>query len=194
MIGCVRGVLLEIQPPLLTVEVQGVGYELEAPLGVFAELPPLGASVLLHTHLVIRDDAHLLYGFVRASQKRLFRALLRVTGVGPKLALALLSGMTEDALLSAVADKDAAALARTPGVGRRTAERLLVELANLKERLPSAGEVTGVSGGNASDAVAALVALGYRNAEAGQAVRAVATPQTQDTAALVRLALQRLAR
>lgn len=193
MIVYLRGLLLEAQPPLLTVEVQGVGYEMEAPLGVFAELPAVGATVLLHTHTVIREDAHLLYGFVRASQKRMFRALLRVTGVGPKLALALLSGMTEGELLAAIAHKDAAALARTPGVGRRTAERLLVELANLKEPLPAADK-TFASGGSTGDAVAALVALGYRSAEAAQAVRTVSTDTTADTEALVRLALQRLAR
>lgn len=191
MIAYLRGILAAVDPPHLVIEVQGIAYEVEAPLGVFADLPVPGQALTLYTHLVIRDDAHLLYGFRKETDRRLFRLLLKITGVGPKLALALLSGLSETELRDAVARKDAQMLSRVPGVGRKTAERLLVELAGLAEAAPalSPGSVTPVG-----DAVAALVALGYRGIEASQVVREVASEGASDTETLVRQALKRMVR
>ncbi|MHB1949926.1 MAG: Holliday junction branch migration protein RuvA [Acidiferrobacteraceae bacterium] len=190
MIGFVRGVLASAQPPYLQVEVHGVGYEMEAPLGLFAELPAVGEPCLLYTHLVIRDDAHLLYGFARDSERQLFRRLLRITGVGPKLALAILSGMSRAELCEAVAAKDAVRLARIPGIGRKTADRLLIELADLAaEGVPALAV-----GGHEGDAIAALVALGYRDHEASRAVRDAATDGGGSREELIRQALKRMLR
>lgn len=191
MIGHVRGTLVSKQPPQLLVEVHGVGYEIEAPLSVFPELPETGHSVLLFTHLVIRDDAHLLFGFLREPQRRLFRSLIKVTGIGPRLALAVLSGMNDQEFRQAIIAKDSARLARVPGIGRKTAERLLVELAGLKDEgaaiLESVSEPAG-------DAVAALVALGYKDQEAAHAVREAAREGGVSSEELIRQALKRMVR
>ncbi|OGI66211.1 MAG: Holliday junction DNA helicase RuvA, partial [Candidatus Muproteobacteria bacterium RBG_16_60_9] len=124
MIGYLRGVLRRKEPPALLLEVGGVGYELEAPMTTFYELPAVGETVALHTHLVVREDAHLLYGFARESQRRQFRALLKVNGVGPRVALAVLSGLNETELTRCVLHEDIARLTQVPGIGRKTAERL----------------------------------------------------------------------
>ena len=167
MIGSLRGRLAAKSPPQLLLEVGGVGYEVEAPMSTFYDLPAVGAEVRLLTHLVVRDDAHVLYGFAREEERRLFRMLLKVSGVGPKIALAILSGSSVEAFAGCVAARDVATLTRIPGVGKRTAERLVVEL---RDRLESAetGIAAGLeSGGGArAEALAALVALGYRPAEA----------------------------
>jgi Holliday junction DNA helicase RuvA len=180
MIGRLKGTLLRKEPPALMVDVSGVGYELEAPMTTFYELPAVGESVTLHTHLVVREDAHLLYGFVRESQRWLFRELLKVTGVGPRIGLAVLSGMSEEELARAIAGEDIARLARVPGIGRKTAERLAMEL---RDRLPAAGapggevlmtaDKAGAATDPAGEAVSALIALGYKPNEASRAVRAV---------------------
>ncbi|MFK7854021.1 MAG: Holliday junction branch migration protein RuvA, partial [Granulosicoccus sp.] len=128
MIGMLKGVLLEKNPPSLLLEVAGVGYELDAPMSTFYALPELLSPVSLFTHLLVREDAQLLYGFASRTERALFRALLKVNGVGAKVALAILSGMSTDEFLACVSSKDVSALVRIPGIGKKTAERLLVEL------------------------------------------------------------------
>lgn len=179
MIGSLRGVLLQKSPPHLLLEVNGVGYEVEAPMTTFYDLPATGQPVTLYTHLVVREDAHLLFGFFRESQRRLFRALLKVNGVGPRVALAILSGLTDQELLRCLAQEDVARLTKVPGIGRKTAERLIVELRD-KELLGGASvEVTPTQAmpetqDPTAEAVSALVALGYKPNEASRAVHNIA--------------------
>ncbi|WP_407311719.1 Holliday junction branch migration protein RuvA [Pseudomonas sp. nanlin1] len=186
MIGRLRGTLAEKQPPHLIIDVNGLGYELEVPMTTLYRLPPVGETVTLHTHLVVREDAHLLYGFYEKRERELFRELIRLNGVGPKLALALMSGLDVDELVRCVQAQDTSALVRVPGVGKKTAERLLVELKDrfkAWETTPSMFELvpTGPNGTrpNApantaeSDAVSALISLGYKPQEASKAVAAI---------------------
>ena len=180
MIGRLSGVLLEKQPPQLLVDVQGVGYELEAPMSTFYQLPAVGESVVLHIHMVVREDAQLLYAFYSQSERQLFRDLIKINGVGPKLALTILSGVTAEEFTRCVMEGDAKALTALPGVGKKTAERLIVELRdrlakNADAVLPSASSVAGlkVEANPVSDAVSALVSLGYKAQEASQMVRVV---------------------
>ncbi len=164
----------------MLVDVGGVGYELEAPMTTFYELPPVGGQITLYTHLVVREDAHLLYGFVRESQRRLFRNLLKVNGVGPRVALAVLSGLSDDEFTRCVAEEDIARLTKVPGIGRKTAERLVIEM---RDKLPkeismpvssAAADGPAVPADPVSEAVSALVSLGYKPNEASRAVRGVA--------------------
>ncbi|HDZ56262.1 MAG TPA: Holliday junction branch migration protein RuvA [Pseudomonas xinjiangensis] len=182
MIGRLTGILLEKQPPHILLDVQGVGYELDAPMSTFYHLPALGEKVALHTHLVVREDAQLLYAFLEKRERELFRELIRLNGVGPKLALALMSGLDPDELIRAVQMQDTSALVKVPGVGKKTAERLLVELKDrfkaweavpgmLKPFGPTGSAVMPVS--QSSDAVSALISLGYKPQEASRAVAAV---------------------
>lgn len=183
MIGRLRGFLAEKHPPHLVLDVNGVGYELEVPMTTLYRLPHVGEPVTLHTHLVVREDAHLLYGFFEKRERELFRELIRLNGVGPKLALALMSGLEVDELVRCVQAQDTSALTRIPGVGKKTAERLLVELKDrfkAWESLP--GTFTLVANGpNAAplvataeaDAVSALISLGYKPQEASKAVSAI---------------------
>ncbi|HFA59345.1 MAG TPA: Holliday junction branch migration protein RuvA [Rhodospirillales bacterium] len=181
MIGRLRGILLEKSPPFLLLDVQGVGYEVEAPMSTFYQLPATGEEVMLHTHLIVREDAQLLCGFASESERRLFRSLIRVNGVGAKLALAILSGMSADEFAAAVQDEDAVRLTRLPGVGKKTAERLIVEmrdrLADWQTGAAPAPEGAPVAVAAASDpvreAITALVSLGYRPAEASRMVEKV---------------------
>ena len=177
MIGRLSGVLLEKQPPHILLDVQGVGYELDAPLSTFYQLPALGEKVTLHTHMVVREDAQLLYAFSDKRGRDLFRELIRLNGVGPKLALALMSGMDVDELVMAVQHQDVSALVKIPGVGKKTAERLLIELRDrfkAWDALPGAVSPAAPSGvANApvkpsADAVSALIALGYKPQEASK--------------------------
>lgn len=187
MIGRLRGEILLKRPPHLLIEVGGVGYELEAPMSTFYDLPALGATVTLVTHLAVREDAHVLYGFARERDRDLFRALLKVSGVGAKMALAILSGMDAERFVRCVEQEDVHALTRLPGIGTKTAQRLVVEM---RDRLGGlgAGAATLSSGGLGvgllrregapaddalSDAVSALVALGYKPADASRMARAV---------------------
>ncbi len=181
MIGRLRGILLEKNPPFLLLDVQGVGYEVEAPMSTFYQLPATGEEVMLHTHLIVREDAQILCGFASDSERRLFRSLIRVNGVGAKLALAILSGMSADEFAAAVQDEDTARLTRLPGVGKKTAERLIVEM---RDRLadwqagPAAAAPAGAPAPAAvsdpvKEAITALVALGYRPAEASRLVEKV---------------------
>jgi holliday junction DNA helicase RuvA len=195
MIGAVRGRIASKTPPQLTVDVGGLGYELEAPLSTFFHLPPVGAEVSLLTHLVVREDAHVLYAFATEEERRLFRSLIRVSGVGPKIALALLSGMSVAAFTHCVQSEDVAALTRVPGVGRKTAERLIVEM---RDRLQTSAPPAGGAGAPAADsaegeAFGALVALGYRPAEATRLLQGVERG-TYTTEELIRRALQSAAR
>lgn len=196
MIGYLRGVLRRKEPPTLLVEVGGVGYELEAPMTTFYELPAVGETVALHTHLVVRDDAHLLYGFARETQRRQFRALLKVNGVGPRVALAVLSGLSESELTRCVIDDDVARLTNVPGIGRKTAERLIVELrdrlANEAAVEPAAASAAPTQRDPPAEAVSALIALGYKPPEASRAVRGVSS-QGLSTEEIIRQALQAMA-
>ena len=187
MIGRLEGVLRDRQPPRLLVDVGGVGYELEAPMTTFYSLPPVGESVVLHTHLAVRDEVPCLYGFARRVERDTFRRLLRVSGVGGKVALALLSGLDADGLARCVQAGDAAGLARIPGIGKKTAERLLFEL---RDRLPGAGAgAVDVPEEPLAEAVAALAALGFSANEAQRRVSAVDATGL-DSEAIVRAALK----
>ena len=196
MIGSLRGRILSKTPPQLTVEVGGLGYELEAPLSTFFLLPALGEEVRLLTHLVVREDAHVLYAFGTEDERRLFRSLIKVSGVGPKIALALLSGISVTAFAACVQGGDSAALTRVPGVGRKTAERLIVEMRDrlAPPELPGVAAAAAAAGTSAqSEAYGALVALGYRPTEATRLLKA-AGPGTHSTEELIRRALQGAAR
>lgn len=182
MIGRLRGTLAEKQPPHVIVDVNGVGYEVEVPMTTLYRLPALSEPVTLHTHLVVREDAHLLYGFSERRERELFRELIRLNGVGPKLALALMSSLEVDELVSCVQAQDASRLTKVPGVGKKTAERLLVELKDrfkAWESVPAIAQLaveplpgTKVSSAE-TDAVSALIALGFKPQEASRAVAAV---------------------
>lgn len=180
MIGSLKGRLVLKQPPHLVIDVQGVGYEVEAPMSTFYRLPEPGAEIHLFTHLVVRDDAHLLFGFAGEDERRLFRALLKVNGVGAKIALTILSGMEADVFARCILSGDAARLVRLPGIGKKTAERLIIEmrdrLANWETVAPAGSARKATAAGNhaADEAISALVALGYKPQEASRYVQAVA--------------------
>lgn len=201
MIGRLRGTLLEKHPPRLLLDVGGVGYEVDAPMSTFYGLPAVGEGVTLHTHLVVREDAQLLYGFGSLTERRLFRSLIKVNGVGPKLALTILSGISAEEFAGCVHDNDTARLTGLPGVGKKTAERLIVEM---RDRLSDWGADATLaaspdhgpadSGGEpVRDAVSALVALGFKPQEASRMVRAVGA-QALSSEEIIRLALQAVAR
>lgn len=177
MIGRLQGQLIEKQPPVLVVDVQGVGYELEAPMSTFYKVT-LGAPVTLFVHQVVREDANLLYGFASREERDLFRSLLKVNGVGPKLALAILSGMEADAFAACVRQNDVATLTRIPGVGKKTAERLVIEMRDRvgdgPAGLPMLNGIA-VPASPERDAITALIALGYKAAEAERAVGKIKT-------------------
>ena len=191
MIGSLRGKLESKSPPQLTVEVGGLGYELVAPMSTFFLLPAIGEEVRLLTHLVVREDAHILYAFATEAERGLFRSLIKVTGVGPKIALALLSGINVEAFAHCVQSQDITSLTRIPGVGRKTAERLIVELRDRLSVPVSRGGI-GVAVPPTSpeaEAFAALVGMGCTPAEATRLLKAVG-PGTHSTEELIRRALQ----
>lgn len=174
MIGRITGVLLEKHPPLVLVDVQGVGYEIDVPMSTFYQLPAIGAQVTLHTHLVVREDIHLLFGFGTEAERQAFRQLLKISGVGARTALAVLSGLSVADLQQAVATQDSGRLIKTPGIGKKTAERLLLELRDkLDSGMAGATSVTGIalSSASASDILNALLSLGYNDREANWAVK-----------------------
>lgn len=189
MIGALRGVLAEKEPQRLLVEVQGVGYEVEVPMSTFLALPPAGSQVRLRIHHVLREDASLLYGFGTENERFLFRALLRVTGVGPKMALSILSGMTAEAFELAVSHDDAASLTRIPGVGRKTAERLVVEMRDHFTGGPRVKTIAGAARSPREEALDALLALDYKPAEAARLLESVGD-KAATTEELLRAALQ----
>lgn len=195
MIGRITGILVERQAPELLIDVQGVGYEVQVSLTTFFELPAPGEAVVLHTHFVVREDAQQLYGFAERTERELFRHLIKVSGVGPKLALAILSGMNASEFVRRVQDNDVATLVRLPGVGKKTAERLIVEMRDrLKDfavgtsQTPSRSSERDLSD-NIQEAESALVALGYKPQEAARMVNAVAN-EGQTSQELIRLALK----
>lgn len=198
MIGRLRGEVAVKQAPFLLLDVNGIGYELETPLSTFFNLPETGQRVTLYTHLAVREDAHVLYAFATESERALFRSLLKVSGVGAKMALAILSGMSAEEFARCVESEDVSALVRLPGIGRKTAERLIVEmrdrLAKLGDQIGGASAVSVVQPaarprGEKSDAVAALVALGYKPQDADRMVKAVAS-EGMDSEGLIRAALK----
>ena len=196
MIGFLRGKIISKQPPLLLVDVRGVGYELEAPMTTFYALPEADNEVELLTHLLVRDDAHLLFGFASENERCLFRALIKVNGVGARLALTILSGIEAAEFARCVQNNDAARLTALPGVGKKTAERLIVEMRDRLTARPEAAAtapglkpVFNMVGDPVNDAVSALVALGYKPAEAGRYVRAVAADNAS-AETLIRQALR----
>lgn len=198
MIGLLRGTLLAKKAPSLLLDVRGVGYEVDVPMSTFFKLPEVGAEVVLHTHLMVREDAHALYGFLSEDERSLFRTLIRISGIGAKLALCILSGMSADEFNRCIQQQDTARLVRLPGVGKRTAERLIVEL---RGRLTDVQSVPGVVVDVASalaetpvqDAIAALVALGFKPPEASILVRKIPA-EGKASEDLIRLALQAAAK
>ncbi len=196
MIGFLRGKLVARQPPALVVDVGGVGYECEAPLSTFYNLPGTGHDVALFTHLVVREDAHMLYAFGSDQERRVFRSLLKVSGVGPKMALGILSGISIDAFVLCVEAQDPNPLVRIPGVGRKTAERLLIDLRDrLKDLATGSDATTSLAMPQATaaqgEAYSALVALGYKPAEVVKLLKAVSI-EGASTEDLIRRALQSL--
>jgi Holliday junction DNA helicase RuvA len=195
MIGFLRGKLIAKQPPQLVVEVSGVGYELDAPMSTFYGLPATGSDIHLFTHLVVREDAHILFGFGSDRERRMFRELLKISGIGPKLALSILSGINVDELLMCITTGDADSLVRIPGVGRKTAERLLIEM---RDRVKGFGELSSLpltqvngqgSSGAQGEAFSALVALGYKPAEVTRLLQKI-DPAVTTTEDLIRHALR----
>ena len=191
MIGRVQGILVEKNFPQVIVSCNGVGYEIDVPMSTFYPLPRAGEEVTLLTHLVVREDAHLLYGFLTAGERAAFRQLLKISGVGPKVALSVLSGMSVDDLSAAVAAEDAARLQKIPGIGKKTAERLVLEL---RDKLPKTITVVRAAdaGAAGSDVLNALLALGYNEREAAAAVKQI--PADLQLADAIRHALKHLAK
>jgi len=198
MIGRIHGKIIDKQPPQLLVDVQGVGYDIASPMSTFYQLPNVGETVTLHTHLVVREDAQLLYGFASLAERSLFRTLIKISGVGPKMALTILSGMNANEFIICVQDNDAAALVRLPGVGKKTAERLIIELRDkLKDLQTEGGGIDNnydaarspAANSSITDAISALSALGYKPAEASKMVRAIETTNL-DAENIIRLSLQ----
>ena len=191
MIGRLHGKLIEKTPPQVLVDVGGVGYEVDVPMSTFCNLPAEGSEITLLTHFIVREDAQLLYGFATAVERQTFRALIRISGVGPRIALAVLSGMSTQDLADAVEQGNATLLTRVPGIGKKTADRLVLEL---KGKL--AGNAFAPTGGAASaaqaDILSALMALGYSEREAQASVRALPAEVTVSEG--IRLALKALAR
>ena len=199
MIGFLKGRLASKHPPWLMVDVNGVGYELEAPMSTFYGLPPAGEPVALYTHLVVREDAHILFGFGTDGERRLFRGLLKVSGVGPKIALGILSGASVDDFLRIIEAQDVGMLTRIPGIGRKTAERVIIEMRDSVRKLtilaPAAGEAPGASAALTpqSEAYSALLALGYKPPEAARLLKSADEPGLSTTE-LIRRALKTAAK
>ncbi len=201
MIGRIRGILLEKQAPQLLIDVNGIGYDVSAPMSTFYNLPELDETITLHTHLVVREDAHTLYGFGTENERAMFRALIKINGVGAKLALTILSGISAEDFIVCIMDGNIAGLTRLPGVGKKTAERLIVEM---KDKLKDWGTVAQDSASDkpaavlqpadaVADAVSALIALGYKPPEASKMVRVV-DAKDLSSEEIIRQALQAVAK
>ena len=198
MIGHLRGKLAAKHPPLLLVDVGGVGYEVEAPMSTFYGLPGVGAEVSLHTHLVVREDAHILFGFGTERERSLFRELIKVSGVGPRIALGILSGATVDEFHRCVDTQDVASLTRIPGIGRKTAERLIIEMRDRLKALGGSAFATSPGGTQAAsspqaEAFSALVSLGYKPAEVTRLLQGL-DPSVTTTEEMIRHALRSAAK
>lgn len=198
MIAWLSGQLLAKNPPTILLDVNGVGYEMEAPLSVFYQLPDVGEAVSLFTHLVVREDAQLLFAFESELQRDIFRTLIRVNGVGPKVALAILSTLTIDELMLAMSQEDVKLLTKVPGIGAKTAQRLLVELkdrlekefADISASATSDGTAAGAARNAQQDAISALESLGYKAADATKVVRSLPTDLSSEE--LIRQSLRQL--
>jgi Holliday junction DNA helicase RuvA len=192
MIGRITGTLLGIEHQTALVDVGGVGYEIECPISTLCELPPAGQTVTLLTHFVVREDAQLLYGFLTHDDRESFRILIKISGVGPKLAIGVLSGLSGDELAAAVERDDVATLTRLPGVGKKTAERLLVEL---RGRMTSTGRAQSSNAVSpVEEAVLGLIALGYKEAEARKAINALPKDPEATPESLIRSSLKQMLR
>lgn len=190
MIGRIQGKLIESNPPRILVDVHGVGYEIDVPMSTFYSLPNLGSEVTLLTHMIVREDAQLLYGFLTDEERETFRILLKVSGIGARTALAVLSGLSVPDLVNAVALQDAAILTRVPGIGKKTAERLILELKDkLTGALPNATGLTAMNSVT-SDIINALIGLGYTDREARAAVKKL--PDDVSVSNGIRMALQNI--
>jgi Holliday junction DNA helicase RuvA len=192
LIGFLRGTLAVKQPPVLVLDVNGVGYELAAPMSTFYELPALGEELTLLTHLLVREDAQVLYGFKSEEERLLFRNLLRVSGIGAKIALAILSGISADGFAQCVRAEDTATLIKVPGIGRKTAERLIVEMRDRIDSIPGgtgAAVVMTTVGKPVGEAYGALVALGYKPAETTRLLKNIDT-EGLGAEQIIRLALK----
>jgi len=193
MIGRISGTLLEKHPPLVLVDVGGVGYEIDVPMSTFYNLPATGEKIALHTQLIVREDAHQLYGFATHDERAAFRQLIKISGVGPKLALTILSGLSVAELSHVVAAQEVGRLTKIPGIGKKTAERLLLEL---RDKLPGASAAL-LAGAEPvpvvrNDVLDALLALGYNEREAGWAVKQL--PPNLDVSDSIRQALKLLSK
>ena len=195
MIGFLRGKLAAKAPPLLILDVQGVGYEVEAPMTTFYALPAIGLEMMLYTHLVVREDAHSLFGFATEADRAMFKTLIKVNGVGPKLALTILSGQSAEEFHRCIHNNDTQALIRLPGVGKKTAERLIIEM---RDRLPDLTDTIGVIADNIDapvignpkqEAISALCSLGYKPLDASKMVQNISA-DGKSCEELIRLALQ----
>jgi holliday junction DNA helicase RuvA len=203
MIGRLRGILVEKQAPYLVLDVQGVGYELQAPMSTFYKLPPIGGEVILHTHQSITENLHQLFGFAEQRDRSLFRTLIKVSGVGPKLGIAILSGIESDDLARCVRDNNVKALTKVPGIGQKTAERLVVELRDRLKNwdlpqndLLSHGETRPMSSvnDNYAEAESALIALGYKPTDAAKMISVAAKLHPEASSEqLIRVALRSMA-
>lgn len=169
MIGRITGTLIEKNPPTICVDVHGIGYEIDVPMSTLYDLPDLSQQVTLYTHLSIRDDAHVLFGFAKAAERIAFRTLIKVSGIGPKTALGILSGLSVDDLASAIQNQDIALLTRAPGIGKKTAERMILEL---RDKF-NVGVVSPSTSIDRDDILNALLALGYNNTEVNKAVKKI---------------------
>ena len=201
MIGQIRGILIEKKPPEILVDVGGITYEIQVPMSTLYQLPDVGQEVVLHTHFVVRDDAQLLYGFCHTKDKTLFRSLIRVNGVGPRMALVILSGLEPDEFVRVVRNNDVTAMVNMPGIGKKTAERLIVEMRDrLSEWQASEGADSGPEAQDSAsivkvfskDAEAALIGLGYKPQQAARAIAQVLKDNLEitDSEELIRLSLK----
>ena len=199
MIGRIRGVLVDKKPPEIQIDVAGICYEVQVPMSTLYQLPELGKEITLHTHFVVREDAQLLYGFFEEKDKSMFRSLIKINGVGPKMALGILSSMEANEFVRAVRSNDIDAMVKMPGIGKKTAERLLIEM---RDRLKGWDDEEGgtqmpVSAGASitSDAETALISLGYKPQQAAHAIAAVlkTNPEIQGSEELIRHSLKSMA-
>ncbi|MDH5183357.1 MAG: Holliday junction branch migration protein RuvA [Gammaproteobacteria bacterium] len=200
MIGRLQGILIEKQPPSLLIDVNGVGYEVDAPMSTFYNLPAVGEKLSLHTHLLVREDAQLLYGFYTQTERAMFRSLIKVSGVGAKVALAILSGISAGDFVRCVQEDDTASLVKLPGIGKKTAERLIIEMRDrIKDWGGSASDFVSATSplqgqARANDPVreasAALVALGYKLPEASRMIQAIGNTADLPTEEIIRAALK----
>ena len=192
MIGRLSGKLIEKQPPQIIVDVQGLGYEVDVPMSTFYNLPGLGETITLFTHLVVREDAHLLYGFGSDDERRAFRQLLKISGVGPKLALSVLSGLSVADLAQTVAMQETGRLTKIPGVGKKTAERLVLELRDKLDHVSSVAGSSATPKASSGDVLNALLTLGYNEREAQWALKQI--PNDLNVSESIRQALKQLSK